>query len=55
MTLGLSPVAIGAMGANIVLKGVVGLFYFKVENSQVQALVQGKCAASEIPQLLWAL
>ncbi|KAK5284244.1 adenylate kinase [Exophiala xenobiotica] len=40
MTLGLSPVAIGAMGANIVLKGVVGLFYFKVENSQVQALVQ---------------
>ncbi|KAJ9363481.1 hypothetical protein C8Q69DRAFT_178738 [Paecilomyces variotii] len=39
-TLTLPPVAIGAMAGNIVVKGLVGLYYFRVKNSQVQALVQ---------------
>lgn len=40
-TLSLSPVAIGAMAGNTVVKGLVGLYYFRVDNPQVQALVQG--------------
>ncbi|KAG0649382.1 Metal tolerance 9 [Hyphodiscus hymeniophilus] len=39
-TLILPPVAIGAMAGNVVIKGLVGLLYFQVKNSQVQALVQ---------------
>lgn len=41
-TMNLPPVAIGAMAGNVVIKGLVGLAYFRVESSQVQALVQGK-------------
>lgn len=41
MTPNLRPEALGAMVANVVVKGVIGLFYFRVKNSQVQALVQG--------------
>ncbi|KAJ9296096.1 hypothetical protein DTO271G3_5671 [Paecilomyces variotii] len=39
-TLTLPPVAIGTMAGNVVIKGLVGLYYFRVKNPQVQALVQ---------------
>ena len=38
----LPPVAIAAMAANGIIKGLLGVLYFRVQNSQVQALVQGK-------------
>ena len=39
-TLNLPPVTIETMAANVIVKGLVGLLYFRVENPQVQALVQ---------------
>lgn len=41
-TFSLPPVAIGAMAGNAVVKGLVGLYYFRVNNPQVQVLVQGE-------------
>ena len=40
--LDLPLVAIGAMAGNAIIKGLVGLFYFRVKDPQVQTLVQGK-------------
>lgn len=41
-TLKLPRVAIWAMVGNIVVKGPVGLYYFRFKSPQVQALVQGQ-------------
>lgn len=38
----LPPIAIGAMLATIILKGIIGLGCVKIKTTQVQALAQGK-------------
>lgn len=41
-TLALPMVAIWSMAGNVIIKGIVGIFYCRVKTSQVQTLVQGK-------------
>lgn len=43
-TLKLPRLAIWAMVGNIVVKGLVGLYYFRFKSPQVQALVQGRAS-----------
>lgn len=39
----LPPVAIGALAATIIVKGIIWFGCIRVKTTQVQALAQGKC------------